>query len=71
MTAHDTYLKCLPLYQMTKFHQWSKLKSFADDNIHVTEKLKLVFERGKGGNADYHHDLFFPVISSWTRVVKS
>ena len=43
----------------------SKLKPFADDKIHVTEKLKFVFRRaenivGKGENAGDQHFLLFP-----------
>ena len=43
-----------------KIVDWSKMKAFADDKIHVTEKLKLVLERlenivGKGENAGYHN----------------
>ena len=39
-----------------KILDWSKLKSFANDEINVTEKLKFVLERvenivGKGKNA--------------------
>ena len=44
---------------------WSKLKAFADDKIHMTEKLKFVLERvenivGKGENAGKQHFLLFP-----------
>ena len=42
----------------------SKLKTFADDKINVTEKLKFVLERvehivGKGENAGQQHFLLF------------
>ena len=42
----------------------SKLKTFADDKINVTEKFKFVLGRlenivRKGGNAVYHHFLLF------------
>ena len=42
-----------------------KLKALADNNINLTENLKLVLERienivGKGENAGYQHFLLFP-----------
>ena len=54
----------LTLYQTT-FFDWSKLNTFADYKINVTEKLKFVFGRvenivGKGENAGYQHFLLFP-----------
>ena len=41
------------------------MKTFADDEIKVTEKLKFDLRRvenivGKGENAGYQHFLFFP-----------
>ena len=33
------------LYQMTKLLDLSRLRAFADDNIHVTQKMKIVLER--------------------------
>ena len=46
-----------------------KFKTFADDKINVTEKLKFVSGRvenilGKGENADYHHFSPFPTMFS-------
>ena len=43
----------------------TKLKAFADDKIHVTQKLKIVFRMvgnivGKRENAGYQHFLPFP-----------
>ena len=43
----------------------SNLKALADNNINVTEKLKLVWGRvenivGKGESAGYQHFLLFP-----------
>ena len=48
-----------------KIIDWSKLKAFADDKIHKTEKLKFLFERvenivGNGENAGYQYVLLFP-----------
>ena len=48
-----------------KILDWSKLKTFADDKIHVTEKLKFVLRKvekivGKGENAAYQNILLFP-----------
>ena len=59
----------LTLYPTTNFHDWSKLKAFADDKIIVTEKLKFVLGIvenivGKGENAGYHHFLLFPTMFS-------
>ena len=46
---------------------WSKLKTYADDKIIVTEKFKFVFGRaenivGKGENAGYQHFFSFSYI---------
>ena len=43
----------------------SKLKAFADDNLNVTQNIKVVFHRienivGKEENAGYQHFLLFP-----------
>ena len=48
-----------------KILDWFKLKTFVDNKINVTEKLKFVFGRvenivGKGENAGYQHFLLFP-----------
>ena len=48
---------------MTKILHWSKLKRPADENINVTEKLKLALKRlenivGKGENAGYQNFSF-------------
>ena len=48
-----------------KFLNWFKLKTFADDKINVTQKLKFVLGRvenivAKGENSGYQHFLFFP-----------
>ena len=48
-----------------KFLDWSKFKAFAEDEIIVTQKLKVVLGRvenivGKGENAVYQHFLLFP-----------
>ena len=65
---------CLTLYPTilwfnslpsNKFLDWSKLKEFADNEINVTENLKIVLERvknivGNGVNAGYQHFLLFP-----------
>ena len=47
----------------------SKLKPFADDKMHVTEKLTFLLERvenimGKEENAGYQHFLLFPTMFS-------
>ena len=47
-----------------KILDWSKLKTFADKKINVTEKLKFVLDRvknivGKGENVGYQHFLLF------------
>ena len=39
----DCAAKCLTLYQVTLFLDWSKLQSFADNKVNVTEKLRFVF----------------------------
>ena len=54
-----------PLYQTTKFQTCPNSQHFADDNIIVTQKLKLTFGRienivGKGENAGNQHFLLFP-----------
>ena len=59
----------LPLYQTTKFLDWSKLKAFADDKMNVIEKMKFVLGRvknnvGKGENAGYQHFLRLPTMFS-------
>ena len=62
-----------------RFLDWSKLKTFADNNINATQKLKLVFARVenivvKGENAGYQHFLLFPqcfLKASICRIVKS
>ena len=48
-----------------KILDWSKFKTFADDAINVTEKLKFVLGRvenivGKGENAGYQQFLLLP-----------
>ena len=48
-----------------KITHWSKFKTFADNKINMTEKMKFVLERvenivGKGENAGYQHFLPFP-----------
>ena len=48
-----------------KILDWSKLKVFADDKIHVTQKLILVLKWaenivGRGENAGYHYFLLLP-----------
>ena len=48
-----------------KISNQSKLKAFADDNLHVNKKWKFALERvenivGKGENASYQHSLLFP-----------
>ena len=75
---HNTgsWFKSLP---NDKFLDWSKFKAFVDDNINVTEKLKLVSGQvenimGKGENAGYQHFLLFPQCFqkySFSEVVKS
>ena len=54
--------------QSDKFLNLSKLKTFGDDKINKTEKLKFVFARveiivGKGENAGNQHFLVFPRFS--------
>ena len=41
-----------------KVLDWSNLKAFADDKIHVTAKLK--FAMGRVENLGYQHFLLFP-----------
>ena len=53
---------CLP---NDKNLDWSKLKTFADDKLNLTENLKFVLGKvenivGKGENAGYQHFLLFP-----------
>ena len=48
-----------------KILDWSKFKTFADNEINVGETLKTVYGRvenfvGKGENAAYQHFLLFP-----------
>ena len=48
-----------------KILKQSKLKTFAEGKINLTEKLKFAFGRvenivGKGENAGYQHFLLFP-----------
>ena len=50
---------------MKKIVDYSNLRAFTDDEIHLTEKLKFVLGRvenilGKGENAGYQHFLLFP-----------
>ena len=51
--------------QNDKFLDWSKMKTFADDKIKVTEKMEFVLEMveknivEKGENAVYQHFLLF------------
>ena len=62
-----------------KILDWSKLKAFADDNMHFNENLKLVMGRienivGKRENVGYQHFFPFPTMFSNAfsfRVVKS
>ena len=68
----------LPACSMPKFYcsldwltkdtilDWFKLKTFADNNLYVTENLKLALGRvenimEKGKNAGYQHFLLFPL----------
>ena len=58
--ASRDYINSLPI---DKILDWSKMKDFTDNKIHVTEKLKFVLGRvenivGKGENAGYHHFIF-------------
>ena len=44
---------------------WSKLKTFADDKLNVTQNIKVIFHKieniaGKAENAGYQHFLLFP-----------
>ena len=49
----------------SKLIDWSKLKAFADDEINLNKKSKLVLGSvenivGKGENAGHQHFLLFP-----------
>ena len=47
-----------------KILDWSKLKTFADNKLNITQDMKVVFHRienmGKEENAGYQHFLLFP-----------
>ena len=58
------YFKWLNTLPNDKILDWSKLKTFADEKINVTQYLNFVFGRvennvGKGENAGYQHFLLF------------
>ena len=62
-TKYD-YFKWLNTLPNNKILDWSKLKTFADEKINVTQYLNFVFGRvennvGKGENAGYQHFLLF------------
>ena len=51
-----------------KILNWSKLKTFTEDNMNEPQMIICVFDReenivGKGENAGYQHFLFFPQCS--------
>ena len=68
---------CINSSPINNILDWSKFKTFADNNSKVNQKLKFALCRvgntvGKGENAGYHHFLFFQQFSKgfFFRVVK-
>ena len=59
-----SWQNCLTLYQTTIL-DWSKLKAFADEKMHLNQKVKFGLARienivGKRDSAGYQHFLLFP-----------
>ena len=58
-------LLSLTLYQKDKILGLPEVEAFADDNLNITQNIKVVFHRienivGKEENAGYQHFLLFP-----------